>query len=287
MPPQPAQITRRTVLQALRNMTIGSGLAALGGYGYSTLIEPDWLVVERVTIPINQLPTSIEGLRIVQLSDLHLHPVTQIEHIQAAVNTANTLKPDLVVLTGDFVLRSAESIFELAPVLAQLNATYGVFAILGNHDLWTDAAIVRQGLEEAGLPVLHNQGAALQIGRGSLYVAGLDDGWSGQPDLARALDGVTTDTPTILLMHEPDFADQFAHDPRVSLQLSGHSHGGQIRLPGIGALVLPTYGRKYDHGLYRVQNMWLYTNRGIGVIEPGVRFNCRPEVTEITLVASS
>ena len=117
-----------------------------------------------------------------------------------------------------------------------------------------------------------------------IFLAGLDDGWSGQPDLNLALQNLSPGIPTILLMHEPDFADIFSKDKRVSLQLSGHTHGGQVRIPGLGAIVLPDYGKKYEQGLYRVKDMWLYTNRGIGVIWPAVRFNCRPEITEITLV---
>lgn len=280
------KVSRRGFLKAFGHIVLGGGLAAAAGYGYTTHIEPEWLVVERVQIPIRRLNPSLEGFRIVQLSDIHLHPFVQIELVQEAVAMANRLGPDLVVLTGDYVLQSAESIFELAPVLALLNARYGVFTILGNHDLWTDAGVVRAGLVEAGLPVLCNQGQAIQVGRGLIYLAGLDDGWSGAPDLDATLNRQPAGALTILLAHEPDLAGGFARDGRVSLQLSGHSHGGQVRLPGLGAPVLPYLGQKYDQGLYRVQEMWLYTNRGIGVIGPPIRFNCPPEITEITLTTA-
>ena len=115
-------------------------------------------------------------------------------------------------------------------------------------------------------------------------MAGVDDGWSGQPDLSLALAKMPSEALTILLAHEPDLADRFSMDPRVSIQLSGHSHGGQVRLPLIGAPVLPYLGQKYDQGLYKVNDMWLYTTRGIGLITP-VRINCPPEITEITLLA--
>jgi len=143
---------------------------------------------------------------------------------------------------------------------------------------------VLTALKESGLPVLINSGLALNMGQQMLYLVGLDDGWMGHPDLSKALEQRRGKTPTILLVHEPDFADTFCADSTVSLQLSGHSHGGQIRIPGVGALVLPPHGRKYDQGLYRVKDMWVYTTRGIGVIGPPVRLNCRPEITEITLV---
>ena len=144
--------------------------------------------------------------------------------------------------------------------------------------------MVRSGLEEVGLPVLKNSGISLSISQEMINLAGLDAGWGGQPDLNLACKDLPPGIPTILLMHEPDFAVTFSQDKRVSLQLSGHTHGGQVRIPFLGALVLPDYGKKYDSGLYLVNEMWLYTNRGIGVIGPPVRLNCRPEITEITLV---
>jgi predicted MPP superfamily phosphohydrolase len=240
-------------------------------------------VVERVSLPLNGLHPALEGFKIVQLSDLHLQPYTQLKAIATAVAQANRLKPDLIVLTGDYVSLEAETVFEIAPVLASLNARYGVFTVLGNHDIWTNREVVQAGLREAGLPLLHNQGVPLSVGRGTIYLAGLDDGWIGQPDLKLALQAAPSGAPVILLAHEPDLADHFTLDPRVSVQLSGHTHGGQIRLPGFGAAVLPHLGRKYDHGLYRVNQSWLYTNRGIGYTSVPIRINCPPEITEITL----
>ena len=283
------RIDRRTFLKGAAGLTAATcltGAAGVTGYQYATHIETTWLSVEHLQVPIKNLPASLEGFKIVQLSDIHLHPFTQIEFVKEVVAAANQLQPDLVALTGDFVLETADSIFELAPVLADLNPRYGIFAVLGNHDIWTDDRTVRAGLEAAGLTVLRNEGVALGVGKGQFYVAGVDDGWSGRPDLALALDGHPGDVPTLLLAHEPDLADRFAVDRRVSLQLSGHTHGGQVRLPGKGPLVLPRLGHKYEMGLYRVADMWVYTNRGVGVIGPPIRFNCRPEVTEITLVGA-
>lgn len=284
--------TRRKFIRNLSIAALGGGLGLGGGYYYSRNIEPEWLTIERLTLPIQQLGDPFEGFKLVQLSDLHLHPYTQIDFIEQVVAATAALQPDLVVLTGDYVIAAAESIFELAPVLARLNPRYGLVAILGNHDLWTNAAVVVQGFSEVGIPVLKNSGFPLTIGADMLYLAGLDDGWSGQPDLSLALSDAPHDVPVILLMHEPDYADYYSLDGRVALQLSGHSHGGQVRLPGLGAIRLPRYGRKYDSGLYQVNDMWLYTNRGIGVMagvpvagiaSPPVRFNCPPEITEITL----
>lgn len=281
------RVSRRSFLKGLTRLAAGTavaGAAGYSGYQYATEIETHWLNIERLQIPINRLGTGLEGLRIVQLSDIHLHPFTQIDFVREVVDTVNALEPDLVALTGDYVLRGADSIFELAPVLASMNPKYGIFAVFGNHDLWTDRRTVSRGFEEVGIPLLRNEGLTLSIGQEQLYVAGVDDGWSGRPDLAAAMAHHPGHIPTLLLAHEPDLADRFSPDERISLQLSGHTHGGQVRLPGIGPLVLPRYGKKYEKGLYRVKEMWVYTNRGVGVIGPPIRINCRPEVTEITLV---
>jgi hypothetical protein len=141
--------------------------------------------------------------------------------------------------------------------------------------------------------LLRNNGRTIVVGQATIYLAGLDDGWSGRPDLNAALEQGSPGALTILLAHEPDLAEEVALDGRVSLQLSGHSHGGQVRLPGIGAPVLPYLGIKYDQGLYRIPSqsraddgLWLYTNRGLGVIAPPIRVNCPPEITEITLISA-
>jgi uncharacterized protein len=278
------KMSRRNFFKAMGLAVAGTTLTATSGVGYAKNIEPGQLTIESVQLPLHKLKPALEGFKIVHMSDFHLHPYTQIEFIRQAVAQANALKPDLVVLTGDYVQEGADSIFELAPALAALEARYGVFTSLGNHDLWTDKATVQLGLKEARLPLLLNQGVSLGVGNATLYLAGLDDGWSGQPDLTAAMANYPGgDTPAILLAHEPDLADTFAQDERIGLQLSGHSHGGQVRLPGLGAPILPPLGKKYDQGLYRVGQMWLYTTRGVGLGPVPVRFNCPPEITEITL----
>ncbi len=278
------KITRRKFLKRVIPCVAGGCLTIAGVLGYSLEIEPQWLTIEKVQIPLKNLNPALTGFKIAQLSDIHLSSSTQIDFVKTAVNTVNTLQPDLIVLTGDYVFHSANFIFELAPVLAHLKAPYGVFCILGNHDAWLNKTMVQAGLEHAGLPVLRNEGVTLRIGQTKLYLAGLNAHYKDQPDLNAALaKRPAEDIPTILLAHEPDLADMVAADGRVSLQLSGHSHGGQVRLPFIGAPVLPYLGRKYDQGLYRVKKMWLYTNRGLGNLVP-IRFNCRPEITEFTLV---
>ena len=277
-------ISRRTFLMLGPVALLGSAVAATTAYLYLN-DESQQLTVEQIQIPIKNLKPALEGFTIALLADFHLYPLTQIDLIQRAVTMTNDLNPDLIVLLGDYVWREEEAIFELAPVLAGLNAKHGVFAAIGNHDIWTNVELIKQAFDDVRLPYLVNKGLPLTAGTATLFLAALDDGWSGRPDLNAALDTRPGDAPVVLLYHEPDLADDIAQDGRVSLQLSGHSHGGQIRLPRIGAVILPYLSWKYDLGLYNVNGMWLYTNRGIGVTNEPIRYNCSPEITMITLVS--
>lgn len=275
-------VNRRTFLK----LTGAATLATLGATVAYSLFEneADSPVVERVRIPIPNLPSALDGFRIVQISDIHYYPFTTIELVSRAVEIANQLQPDLTVLTGDFIWHEVEAVFELMPSLARLNAKYGVYAGLGNHDLWTDVKVVSRAIEQERLPLLVNQGVPIAAGKSTLYLASLDDGWSGKPDLTQTTASWSEDAVTVLLMHEPDLAPTYAVDKRIHLQLSGHSHGGQVRLPFYGPLILPYLSWQYPMGLYNINGMWLYTNRGLGTTNVPVRVNCAPEITELTLV---
>ncbi|MBN1427121.1 MAG: metallophosphoesterase [Anaerolineae bacterium] len=275
-------ISRRGCLKAGLNLMAGSILTALGASVYATEIEPRWIKVDRIRVPIRTLPPAFDGYRIVQLSDIHLGHFTRRETIAQAIETALELKPDLIVMTGDYVL-DVMDMDGLHTEFSKLAAHGHVFAILGNHDHWMDAASVRIALTNAGIPELRNAGQPVIRGEQAIWLTGVDDIWERQHDLSSALADVPTDAVAILLAHEPDFADESTLTNRIALQLSGHSHGGQVRIPGVGAPILPYLGRKYPYGLRRIGSMWLYTNRGVGVIPPTVRVNCRPEVAEITL----
>jgi predicted MPP superfamily phosphohydrolase len=245
--------------------------------------ETNTPVLERVEIPIKNLKPALEGFTIAQLSDIHLQPYTKPDLVQRAVEMSNELQPDLVVLTGDYVWRDQEAAFELAPLLAGLNARHGVYSVLGNHDLWLDVEATKRAFAEAGLPMLINQGVEIVEGNASFYLAGMDDGWSGEPDLDLAMEKAPNGIPTVLLLHEPDLVDETSLDPRIALQLSGHTHGGQVLVAGRPPIFTPTLGKKYSQGLFRVNDTWLYTNRGLGVISVPLRMNCPPEVTLLTL----
>lgn len=268
-----------------------SGLALAGSLAIATGIlalkdEAQDPVIDHINIPLRGLKPALEGFSIVQISDIHLKPYTRATLVQRAVEMSNNLHPDLVVLTGDFVWRVKDAAFELAPLLAKLNARYGVYSVWGNHDYWLEINDLEAAFAEARLPVLTNQGLVINVAGESLYLAGLDDGWAGQMDLKAAMEFAPPGAPVILLLHEPDLVDRVSHDPRISLQLSGHTHGGQVLLPGKPPLFAPYLGKKYPQGLYKVNETWLYTNRGLGAISVPVRYNCPPEITYFTLTGA-
>ena len=278
--------TRREFLK--KSLAVGAVAAA--GLGAFSLYEPHELEITRVDIPLRRLPADLDGFRIAQLSDLHFRPFTTEAEISGAVSAVNALQPDLVVLTGDFVSMatfgdaraSAGHITTCAQLLTALRAAHGALAVLGNHDIGTDPMVVAGSLQEHRIPVLRNRAVPLEHKSAVLWIAGLDDGEYGLADIPRALAGVPAGMPVVLLAHEPDLADPVSRYA-VDLQISGHSHGGQITVPLLGPPYLPRLGQKYWRGLYRVGNLQLYTNRGIGTIGLPMRFGSPPEVTLFTL----
>jgi predicted MPP superfamily phosphohydrolase len=257
----------------------GLGLAL----GDALWVEPKRPVVERITVPLRKLPPELDGFVIAQLSDLHHGSMVGLDEIAHGVELANGLDPDVVVLTGDFVTGTHEYAAPCAEALRGLRARHGVFACLGNHDFWTNPGHVADALEAQGIPVLRNTHTRLSVRGANLCLAAIDDVWVEAHDLESSLQGIPEGGCTVLLCHEPDFADTAAQYP-VDLQLSGHTHGGQVRLPLFGPPLLPPFGRKYPQGLRRVGDLTLYTNRGLGRIFPPLRFRCRPEVTALRLV---
>lgn len=263
----------------------------MAGGADALFLEPKNLVAERVDVRLSRLPEEFHGFRIAQISDVHFGPYLGKPALERAVQLAQSFRPDLLVLTGDFVshpfgepngTRGAHYAEPCADVLAAFTGL-PVLAILGNHDHWNDADIVAGALHDRGIKVLRNSAVPLERGQQRIWIAGIDDALVRAADLVKTLRDVPRSETTVLLAHEPDFADYAAHFP-VDLQLSGHSHGGQVRVPGIGALILPRMAEKYPQGLNRVGALQVYTNRGLGVINPPVRLNCPPEVTFVTLI---
>ena len=242
---------------------------------------------------MGRLPREWDGVRIVQLSDFHYDPYFSLVPIQKSIAIINGLQPDLVVLTGDFVTTplfsvrrrrhpSAADAEPCSVLLEQIKSRLGSFAVMGNHDASADPERISEILEAHGIKVLRNRSLPLQQQGTRLWLAGIDDILDGDPDLSATLAKIPRDECVILLAHEPDFATQVARMP-VDLQLSGHSHGGQVRFPLIGAPVLPQLGRRYPMGLYTIGRLTLYTNVGVGTINLPIRWNCPPEITLFTL----
>ncbi len=275
--------TRRHFVRRLFQAGAMMATAGGGAYGYGREIERHRAVVERVTVPLRGLGSAWKGFRIVQITDLHLEPLGDADLLKKVVDTINDLKPDMVVMTGDYVTRSAANLVNLAEPLADLKAPAGVLACTGNHDLWAGVSRVSRALSQHGVKYLINSGIGLQRQNETLWVAAMDSVWGGSPRLAQALKGRPVDAGTVILMHEPDYADLISPKAPPMLQLSGHTHGGQVCLPGGRPLRLPSWGKKYAKGLFDVGNIKLYVNRGIGCLDFPVRFACPPEITEITL----
>lgn len=253
-------------------------------------IQPAWhfnlanIEVTHHTIEVQGLNNAFSGYRLIQISDFHLGPWFKLDHLDAIVNSVNGLNPDLIAITGDLVSRLDQSILPgLASTLAKLKPRDATVAVLGNHDHWTDAGMIRDALKRSRVIDLSNTVISIERDNAVLYIAGIDDFLSGHDDLGKVLPQINDGHPAILLAHEPDYIEVSATTQKFILQLSGHTHGGQIIFPLIGPLYLPPYGRKYPGGMHRVGEMLLYTNRGLGTSWLGVRMNCPPEITVFTL----
>jgi predicted MPP superfamily phosphohydrolase len=271
-------VTRRNFLR------LAAGGAALAAFGYPT-VELHRVRVETVDAPIAGLPPGLDGLRVGVLSDFHRGPLVSEDTVRRAVRLLQDQSPDLVCLLGDYIQHEASYAASCAEALSGLRVPLGLHAILGNHDYWHGPLAVASALRERSIRVLVNESVALRHGGERVHLVGLDDAWPGRPDIGRALAGVPDGDMKIVLVHEPDYADVLARRPDwLPLQLSGHSHGGQVVLPGLGPPVLPRMGRKYPQGLRRIDGTarLVYTTRGVGWTVP-VRINCPPEVTLIVL----
>jgi predicted MPP superfamily phosphohydrolase len=244
-----------------------------------------WIQTKRVQLYSSRLPATFSGLRIAQFSDVHLGNFYSLRQLTKAVSHINQLKPDLIFFTGD-LYDSKQGIpsEECIPVLSELKATYGKCAVLGNHDYRLGANKISSLLHKSGFTVFKNDNHRLERDGRRINIIGLDDWLRGTPNLPNALQGLHPDDYTIALMHEPDFADVAVNFP-VDLQVSGHSHGGQVRLPGIGAIMTTKKGKKYVQGLYNLpgSRLQVYANSGLGMTFLPIRFFCRPEVTLFTL----
>ncbi len=257
--------------------------AAIGSVIDAFAVEPKWIKITNPVVQIPNLPSAWDGVRIAQLTDIHVGRLIDLDYVRKVVEKTDAAKPDVIVLTGDYVSRTDAIDDNLAESLGRLSAPHGKFAVLGNHDHWTDPAAVRSVLTKAGITDLTNRNTILNRKDASLCLAGVDDLWEGRQDLTGALAGVDESVPRILLCHNPDYAEQMPASPRVDLMLCGHSHGGQFKIPFGPRPRLPIQHAKYAAGLASGPHCRVYTSVGLGMIGIPIRFNCRPELTIITL----
>ena len=268
-----------------RHLRKAAAAAALGCLLYAREVEPRWVENVRRELTLPRLAPEFDGYRVVQIGDLHLDDWAKPARLDGISGKVNAERPDLVVVAGDFASHSAKRLDAgaLVGALRRLSAPDGVVAVLGNHDYLTDAALIRRCIREAGLTELSNATKTLQRGDARLHVSGVDDVMEGRSRLDLVLQGLPADGAAILVAHEPDFADVAAATGRFDLQLSGHSHGGQVRVPLLGRAILPPFSQRYVRGLHKVGGMLLCVNRGIGTVHTRLRFGCRPEITTLTL----
>jgi uncharacterized protein len=253
---------------------------------YAKLIEPNWIEIKSLQLTLPHLSSEFNGYRIVQISDIHRDRWMTPQRLTRIVRLVNQQKPDLVAITGDLVTRNLPKLIPtLAVSLDHLTPKDRTVAVLGNHDYENDTKAIIQVLAQSSIFHLGNAVYTLQRGSAMLHIAGVDDVGMGKDRLDLVLKQLPNNGAAILLAHEPDFADTSAATKRFDLQLSGHTHGGQIRLPFVKPPILPPWGQKYYLGRYQVGEMIQYTNRGVGMTGLHLRFGARPEITVLTLVA--
>ena len=247
----------------------------------AALAEPYTLTVERHAVGLKRLPPEMDGLRVVQLSDVHHSPFTERRQVERAVELVNSLRPDLVALTGDYVSHERGYAAPVAEMLGRLRAKYGVYAVLGNHDHWVDARLITDLFRAEGIRVLVNEGLRFEHNGASIWLAGVDDTMVGQEDLSLALSGSRADEMKLLLAHNPVILRRAAR-AGVDLVLSGHTHGGQIAWRNERS-ASGRVRRRILRGLARRGETQIYVSRGLGTVVLPLRYGCPPEVTCLDL----
>lgn len=294
---QPADPSRRVFLS---RTVLGVGaIGSVASPTYATLIEPWSIKVRRYSVPIRGLPGAFEGLRMVQFSDAHLGPRIPASFVRSAVEQTIALRPDLLLLTGDYIHDAVKDIDPVAQLCRPMieAARLGAVGVLGNHDWWGDGAWMSRAMADQGAMMIDNDRvwldpSTMQLTRTAahdgLALVGLGDLTEDTIDIRRAFDAVDGQTPRIVLAHQPDTAElqvlTHPNAPRVDLMCSGHTHGGQVRIPFIGTPLVPSsYGSKYAGGLVDGPAFPVVVSRGIGMSLLPVRFGVPPEIVEITL----
>lgn len=254
-------------------------------YIYGSKIEPNWIEVVSIDLTIPNLDSVFNNFKIVQVSDLHSNYFMPESRLNKIIKSVNQQQPDAIAITGDFVTQGRGfNDKNLISKFSRLEAKAGVLSVLGNHDHWKpNIARLQQILVQSQINNLENGVYLVERGSQQLAIAGIDDPYWGKPDLQQAIAQLPSNVPAILLVHEPDYIEKSALTHRFALQLSGHSHGGQIKIPFLDPFILPKGGRKYFAGLNQVEDTIIYTSRGLGMTGLPLRFGSRPEITVFTL----
>ncbi len=276
-------IPRRDFLKRAARVLALLGLS--GVIADSFLFATKRFRVEEVVVRIKGLPSAFQGLKICQITDLHHSKYVSMDFIEEASKEAAALKPDMYVFTGDFISEDKKYAAPVLDLLAALDSDLGSFAVLGNHDYWVDGAYVAKEIKMRGIRLLDNASAIVRRGADKICIAGVDDLWEGRPSTRAAFEGVPKNMTRVLLSHHPDLAEVLLGGERVDLVISGHTHGGQIRLPfGYAPVTNSKFGQKYTGGLVRTNQTQVYVSRGLGTVILPVRFNSPPEITLLRLV---
>jgi len=282
------KISRRSFLKNSFKFTIGTVLAGFAGHTYVKYIEPRWIDTTQHQITHRLIPPSFQNFTIVQFSDTHLGFHFNLKHLNEVINKINQLSPDLIIFSGDLVDNwlSFTEIDETVHILKQLKSKYGKIAVFGNHDhggYGTEK--YKDIMEESGFLLLRNEIQTIQINKEKILIAGIDDAMLGSPDFKTTFEGTDKSTYTILVSHAPDLADE-AFNYNIHFQISGHSHGGQVKIPFFAPLITPPYGEKYYEGFYNItEDFTLYVNRGLGTTRLPFRLFTRPEITVFSLIS--
>ena len=267
----------------LRGLVAAPLVAVAATSAYTRLIEPYAYWVSETDVFIRDLPGRFEGFRITQLTDVHHSRIFGLNEVRRVVDLAQQTKPDMFVLTGDYSTSYRRYIEPCAEALSGLSAPEGVWAVLGNHDHYTDPELTTRALERGRIAVLNNANTTVRRGPDALQLSGIDDWTWNAVSWPRAFSGLNPKTPTILLSHQPTVLD-FDQTRNVALILSGHTHGGQLNFPLLGAPArFATKDLKYAHGLFRRGDTQLYVSSGTGVIGLPLRFGVRPEIAVLRL----
>ena len=270
----------------LIGMLAASGLSATELYR-SRYVYPYRPVLERVELILPPGKSGLHGMRIGFMTDTHVGPFISTGDVDRAADLLIAESPDLMLLGGDYISESPRYAPDTAISLARaMNAApLGGYAVIGNHDLSVSPTRVQDALAREGIPLLRNDAVEVTYRGSTLYIGGIDETLLGNDQPRETFEQIPDGEVGLALWHEPEFAE-LAEAAGAFAQLSGHTHGGQVRLPGIGPLGLPIHGKRYVMGKSIADGMQIYTARGVGVYRPPVRYNCAPEVTLITLVAN-